>query len=72
MFLQMVRTGEISGNLENNLTSMANMYERDLDALMEVALSLMEPVLTIAIGAVVGFVALSVIMPIYSIIGSFG
>ena len=72
MFMQMVRTGEISGNLEDNLTSMANFYDRELDTLIETALGLLEPLLTIAIGLVVGGVALSVIAPIYSIIGKAG
>lgn len=72
MFMQMVRTGEISGNLEDNLTSMANFYDRELDSLIETALGMLEPLLTIAIGLVVAGVALSVIAPIYSIIGKAG
>ena len=72
MFMQMVRTGEISGNLEDNLTSMADFYDRELDSLIESALGMLEPALTIAIGAVIGGVALSVIGPIYSLVGSRG
>lgn len=72
MFLQMVRTGEVSGNLESNLTSISNVYDRELDSVIESALAMLEPALTIAIGAVVGGVAMSVIMPIYSLVGSAG
>ena len=72
MFLLMIRTGEISGNLEDNLNSISNFYERELDATIESALAMLEPALTIAIGAVVGLVAVSVIMPIYSLVGTVG
>ncbi|MBI3744912.1 MAG: type II secretion system F family protein [Chloroflexi bacterium] len=69
MFLRMVRVGEMSGNLESNLNSMAAFYERELDTGLESALALLEPALTIGIGFIIGGVALSVISPIYSIVG---
>ena len=72
MFKQMVRIGEISGNLEGNLASIADFYDRELDSLIESAVAMLEPIMTISIGVVIGFVALTIIVPIYSLIGSAG
>jgi len=72
MFMQMVQTGEISGNLEGNLMAIANFYDRELDSTVEASIAMLEPILTIVVGAVILFVALTIIVPIYSIIGSVG
>lgn len=70
-FVQMVRTGEMAGSLDSNLESMADLYDEELDTLLQRAISLIEPVMTLAIGLVVGVMAVSIIMPIYQTIGNF-
>ncbi len=72
MFKQLVRVGEISGNLEGNLTSIADFYDRELDSRIDSALGMLEPILTIGIGIIIGVVAITIIVPIYSLIGSAG
>jgi type II secretory pathway component PulF len=72
MFTNLVRIGEISGSLEGNLNTIADFYDRELDALIESTLQLLEPILTIVVGLVIALVALTIIVPIYSLIGSAG
>ncbi len=67
---QMAKVGERTGTLDQFLREAADYYTQELELKIETALQLLEPALTILIAAVVGFVALSVIMPIYSLIGN--
>lgn len=70
-FLQMVRTGEMAGSLDTNLETMADLYDEELEILLQRAVGLIEPVMTIVIGLVVGIMAVSIIMPIYGTINNF-
>lgn len=67
---QMARVGERTGTLDQFLREAADYYTAELGLRIETALQLLEPALTILVAAMVGFVALSVIMPIYSLIGN--
>ncbi len=64
---QMLAIGEETGNLENILDQLAEHFEQEVDETMKNISSIIEPLLLIVIGAVVGFLALALIMPIYSI-----
>lgn len=70
MLVQMVRVGEETGSLDSTLAVVAATYEAEVDERSQAMLSLLEPALTLAIAVVVGFIAMSVIMPIYSVLGS--
>ena len=72
MFVNLIRVGDISGNLEGNLTSIANFYDRELDAIIESSLAMLEPILTMLVGGIIALVALTIIVPIYSLIGNAG
>ncbi len=72
MFTNLIRVGDISGNLEGNLTSIANFYDRELDATIESSLAMLEPILTMLVGGIIALVALTIIVPIYSLIGNAG
>jgi type IV pilus assembly protein PilC len=69
LLAQMVRVGEETGTLEENLVTLADFYEEAVDRGTKLLVSLAEPALTIFIGAVVGFIAVSMVMPMYSILG---
>jgi type IV pilus assembly protein PilC len=64
---QMLAIGEETGNLENILEQLATHYEEEIDSTMKNLSSIIEPLLLLVIGAVVGFLALALIMPIYNI-----
>ena len=71
LYLQMVKAGEQSGTLESNLASMAELYERDVQEQITGMTGMIEPLITLAMGGVVAFIALAVLMPMFSLLSSF-
>lgn len=64
---QMVAVGERTGNLSNTLSYLADLYETEVEDFTKNLSSLIEPILMITMGVIVGFVAISIITPIYGI-----
>lgn len=64
---RMVEVGENSGDLEGTLIYLADFYEGEVDNSTKALSTVIEPVLLMGIGLVVGFLALSIITPIYNI-----
>lgn len=67
MFAQIVDTGESTGTLPEAFTELSVQYEADLEELTQNLTTLIEPVLMIAMGLLVGFIALAIITPVYQI-----
>jgi len=67
---RMIGVGEKSGNLEENLSYLGEYFEAEVDSITKSMAGILEPILLLFIGGVVGFVALSIISPIYKITGS--
>jgi len=63
----MVLIGESTGNLEENLEYLSGYYDEEVDNKLHSLTSLIEPLMLLMMGLLVGFVALSIITPIYSI-----
>jgi type IV pilus assembly protein PilC len=70
MLSQMVMVGEETGTLEANLATLADFYEDETDRSVKNLASLMEPALTVFVGGIVGFIAVSIVMPMYSVLSS--
>ncbi len=70
MMIRMVRVGEETGTLDNSLEQIADFLTEEMDYKVRNMIALMEPALIIAVGAAVGFVAISVIMPMYGLLQS--
>lgn len=68
---QMVRIGEDTGKLNVILKSIARFYQRDVDNLVDNLVSLIEPFLIIILGAGVGILVASVLIPLYNITAAF-
>lgn len=64
---QMIAIGEATGNLSETLLYISELYENEVEDLTKNMSSSIEPVLMIFMGIIVGFVAISVITPIYAI-----
>jgi len=64
-----VKIGEESGQIDLVLTQVAKFYEGEATNMAKNLSTLIEPVLMVIIGVAVGFLAVSVIMPIYNIAG---
>lgn len=69
---QMLAIGEETGNLEEILEELAIHNEEEIDDIMKNLSSIIEPLLLLVIGVVVGFLALALIMPIYNIGNNIG
>lgn len=67
IFSNMVQVGENTGNLTDNLEYLSTFYEEDVDEVLKNLNSIIEPFLLLFMGLLVGFMALSVVTPIYSI-----
>lgn len=67
MVSHMVAVGENTGNLSETFLYLSEMYEQDLDEITKNLSGLLEPVLMVFMGLLVGFVAISIITPIYSV-----
>ncbi|MFY1831150.1 type II secretion system inner membrane protein GspF [Myxococcus fulvus] len=63
----MVAIGERSGQLEEMLTNVADNYETQVNVRIGALTSLLEPLLIVVMGAVIAFVALSILMPILQV-----
>jgi type IV pilus assembly protein PilC len=70
MLVQMVAVGEETGTLDGNLDITAAYFSREVDTKVDAMAAMLTPTLTLVVGVVVGFVALSLIMPMYSLIGN--
>jgi type IV pilus assembly protein PilC len=65
LMTELIGVGEETGNLEESLIMVAENYEAEADVKTQRLLSMIEPVMTIAMGLFVGFLALSVFVPLY-------
>ena len=63
----MVQVGENTGNLEENLAYVSDYFTEEISSRLQTLTSLLEPMLLLFMGLLVGFVAVSIILPIYQI-----
>jgi len=63
--IQMVSAGEESGNLGEVLRDIADFYSRELRSTIKAVTSMIEPLMIVLMGVVVGFIAMSIILPIF-------
>ena len=64
---QMIEVGEATGNLSESLIYLSTMYEDELNDLTKNLSASIEPALMVVMGLLVGFIAISIITPIYGI-----
>ncbi len=69
LVLQMVTSGEKTGELPAMLEYVGSLYARETDAKVKSLTSVIEPIMIVVLGGIVGFIAISVIVPIYSLVG---
>lgn len=70
MLTQMMSVGETTGNLDEMLTKSADFYDDEVEASVSTLLSLLEPLLLITVGGLVGFLVISMYLPIFSLMQS--
>ena len=70
VYARMASIGFKTGSLDQVMSDIAELYQEDLDNRMSNTLSILEPTLVIALSLVVGFILLSVMLPLVGIMSS--
>ena len=70
LLVEMVVVGEKTGSMDSTLATLSDFYTRKVDRRIDTLISMIEPALTVVIGVVVIFIALSMITPLYTILRS--
>jgi type IV pilus assembly protein PilC len=63
--VQMIRSGEDSGTLSDVLKDVSDYYARELKTIIKTTVSMIEPIMIVMMGILVGFIAMSIILPIF-------
>jgi type IV pilus assembly protein PilC len=63
--VQMIRSGEESGTMSDVLRDVSHFYSRELRTVIKTVTSMIEPIMIVAMGFLVGFIAMSIILPIF-------
>lgn len=66
--VQMVMVGERTGRLAPLMTSTAHHMEEDVDGRLKALVSIVEPVMIVVMGGIVGLITMSIIIPMYSVV----
>jgi type IV pilus assembly protein PilC len=67
MVTQMIGVGEETGALETMMTKIADFYEEQVEAAIKALTSILEPVMIIIVGAIVGFIVISMYLPMFKV-----
>ncbi|MFC1870025.1 type II secretion system F family protein [Chloroflexota bacterium] len=70
LLVQMVVIGEKTGSLPSSLASVSDLYERKIEQEVRTLISLIQNILLVIIAIVVGFIGISMITPLYSMLGA--
>ncbi len=62
---QLVAIAETSGNLPQSLNDIAETYEQDISELLKVVTTLLEPMLILLVGGVIGFIVFAMLLPVF-------
>ncbi|WP_420208253.1 type II secretion system inner membrane protein GspF [Candidatus Electronema sp. JC] len=65
MLVQMIAVGEQSGSLDKMLAKAADSYEREVETKVMAITSMIEPIMILAMGMAVGFIVMSILLPIF-------
>lgn len=70
MVIHMMDIGEESGRLSEMMVKIADFYEQEVDATIKGLTSMIEPLLIVFLGGIVGFIAISIMMPMFKLINA--
>ena len=65
--VQIVQVGEESGSLEKMLTKIADLYEADLERMISVSSKLLEPLIMIILGVLIGGLVIALYLPMFKL-----
>jgi type IV pilus assembly protein PilC len=68
----MVAVGEETGAIDTMLNKVAEFYEREVDDAVDGLAKLIEPLLIVILGGIIGFVVIALYMPVFSLVDAIG
>ena len=69
---RMIAVGEQTGEMEEMLVKVADIYDQQVETMVSTLTSLLEPVMIVIIGAVMGFIVFAVLLPIFNLTSTIG
>ncbi|MDY7093317.1 MAG: type II secretion system F family protein [Acidobacteriota bacterium] len=72
MVVQMINVGEQTGALDQMLSKIADFYEEEVDTAVAGLMKLIEPILIVVLGAIIGVIVTAMYLPLYSILTQIG
>jgi type IV pilus assembly protein PilC len=72
MVVHMIAVGEQTGALDAMLSKIADFYEEEVDAAVENMLTLLEPIMILFLGVVIGGIVISMYLPLFSLLSKIG
>ena len=70
LVVNMVDVGEETGALDNMLYKVADVYDEEVTVLVESLVSILEPVMVVVLGLIVGFIVFALFMPLIALLQS--
>ena len=68
MVIQMTSVGESTGELDNMLVKVADYFEEEVDTVVANLLTIMEPIIMVILGVIVGTIVIAMYMPLFKLI----
>lgn len=72
MVVQMISVGEASGALDTMLSKIADFYDEEVDSAVAGLTSMLEPMLMVFLGVVIGFIVIAMYLPVFKLAGAIG
>ena len=72
LMVRMVSVGEEAGEMETMLSKVADMYDSQVDSTLSALTSLLEPVMILVMGAVMGFMVFAILLPVLNLTSTIG
>jgi type IV pilus assembly protein PilC len=72
MVVSMVSVGEATGSLDSMLQKVSDFYEEEVDLAVQNLLAMIEPIMIVVIGGIVGFIVVAMYLPIFDMAGTAG
>ncbi|MFO8102329.1 MAG: type II secretion system F family protein [Dehalococcoidia bacterium] len=69
LLVQMITVGEQTGTMDTSMENVATFYDSEVDNRLDQLTSMLEPIIVVFIAVAVGFIAISVISPMYTVLG---
>ena len=72
MVTQMIGVGEETGALETMMTKIADFYEEQVETAVKALTSILEPIMILAVGGIVGFIVIAMYLPMFKVYDQIG